>query len=75
MKQNLIRLAFIILNVIAIILLSVLLTSNTDDTRDYKYESYCDSIYDANPNYYFDVLVETDSFQNYIDKHGEWWNK
>lgn len=44
-----------------------------NDTRDYKYEHYCDSIYEVDPDYYFDVLVETDEFQNYIDKHGEWW--
>lgn len=46
---------------------------SNDTTRDYKYEHYCDSIYEANPDYYFDVLVETDEFQNYIDEHGEWW--
>lgn len=45
-----------------------------DTTRDYKYEHYCDSIYNVNPDYYHDVLVETDSFQNYIEEHGEWWN-
>lgn len=50
----------------------VITTSNT--TRDYQYEHYCDSIYDTNPDYYHDVLVETDSFQNYIEEHGEWWN-
>lgn len=44
-----------------------------NDTRDYKYEHYCDSIYEVNPDYYLDVLVETDEFQNYIDEHGEWW--
>lgn len=45
-----------------------------DSSRDYQYEHYCDSIYKVNPDYYHDVLVETDSFQNYIDEHGEWWN-
>lgn len=44
-----------------------------NDTRDYAFEHYCDSIYEVNPDYYLDVLVETDEFQNYIDKHGEWW--
>lgn len=47
-------------------------TIKNNSTRDYKYEHYCDSIYEVNPNYYLDVLVETDEFQNYIDKYGEW---
>lgn len=48
-------------------------TIKNNSTRDYNYEHYCDSIYENNPDYYFDVLVETDEFQNYIDKHKEWW--
>lgn len=44
-----------------------------NDTRDYKYEHYCDFIYEVNPDYYLDVLVETDEFQNYLEEHGEWW--
>lgn len=48
-------------------------TIKNNSTRDYKYEHYCDSIYEVDPDYYLDVLVETDEFQNYIDKHGEWW--
>ena len=44
-----------------------------NDTRDYDYEHYCDSIYEVNPDYYLDVLVETDEYQDYIEKHGEWW--
>ena len=48
-------------------------TIKNNSTRDYKFEHYCDSIYEVNPDYYFDVLIETDEFQNYIDEHGEWW--
>lgn len=48
-------------------------TIKNNSTRNYKFEHYCDSIYEVNPDYYFDVLVETDEFQNYIDEHGEWW--
>ena len=48
-------------------------TIKNNSTRDYKFEHYCDSIYEVNPDYYLDVLVETDEFQNYIDEHGEWW--
>lgn len=44
-----------------------------NNTRDYNYEHYCDSIYEVNPDYYLDVLVESDKFQSYIDEHGEWW--
>lgn len=42
-----------------------------NNTRDYAYEHYCDSIYETNPDYYLDVLVETDEFQSYLDEHGE----
>lgn len=40
--------------------------------RDLEFEAYCDSIYVADPDYYFDVLVETDEYQQYIEIHGEW---
>ena len=41
--------------------------------RDYAYESYCDSIWKADPDYYLDVLVESDEYQNYIEQNGEWF--
>ena len=41
--------------------------------RDYAYEAYCDSIWEANPNYYLDVLVEGDEYCTYIEEHGLWW--
>lgn len=44
-----------------------------NNTRNYDYEHYCDSIYEVNPDYYLDVLIETDKFQSYINEHGEWW--
>lgn len=43
------------------------------NTRDYSYEAYCDSIWEANPDYYLDVLCETDEYCTYIEEHGEWW--
>lgn len=43
-------------------------------TRNYAYEAYCDSIYEADPDYYMDVLCETDEYCSYVEKHGEWWN-
>ena len=47
--------------------------TKNNSTRDYKFEHYCDSIYEVNPDYYLDVLIKTDKFQDYIDKHGKWW--
>lgn len=47
---------------------------SNDMTRDINYEHYCDSIWITNPDYYLDVLVETDEFQDYIEKHGQWWD-
>lgn len=44
-----------------------------ENTRDYIYEHYCDSIYKANPDYYLDALIETDKFQSYLNEHGKWW--
>lgn len=41
--------------------------------RDYEFEHYCDSIWDADPDYYMDVLVETDEYQEYIEVNGQWW--
>ena len=49
-------------------------TIKNNSTRDYKFEHYCDSIYEVNPDYYLDVLIETDEFQSYIEKHGQWWD-
>ena len=46
-----------------------------NNTRDYAYEHYCDSIYATNPDYYLDVLVETDKFQSYLNEHGKWWTE
>ena len=34
--------------------------------RDYAYEAYCDSIWEADPDYYLDVLCETDEYCTYI---------
>lgn len=48
--------------------------SSLDTTRNINYEHYCDSIWITNPDYYLDVLVETDEFQSYIEKHGQWWD-
>ena len=48
-------------------------TVRNNNTRDYNFEHYCDSIYKVDKDYYYDVLMESDSFQLYIDKHGEWW--
>lgn len=41
--------------------------------RNYAYEAYCDSIWNADSDYYMDVLVESDEYQCYIEEHGQWW--
>lgn len=41
--------------------------------RDYAYEAYCDSIWEADSNYYLDVLEEDDEYCTYIEEHGQWW--
>lgn len=43
------------------------------ETRNIAYENYCDSIWDADPDYYLDVLVESDEYQTYIEANGLWW--
>lgn len=48
-------------------------TKVANTTRDYAYEAYCDSIYDADPDFYLDVLCETDEYCTYIEENGEWW--
>lgn len=45
-----------------------------DYNRNYQFEQYCDSIWNNNPEYYQNVLVETDYYQQYINKCGEWWD-
>lgn len=48
-------------------------TKVADDSRDTIFEAYCDSVYIVNPDYYLDVLCETDEYCNYIEEHGVWW--
>lgn len=48
--------------------------SQYNDNRNYQFEQYCDSIWDNDPEYYQNVLVETDYYQYYIDEFGEWWD-
>lgn len=63
-------LSFITLGTISCIKVS----ANKAEPRDVKYESYCDSIWYVDRDYYLDVIVETEEYQDYISKHGEWWN-
>ena len=46
---------------------------SSNSTRDYVYEAYCDSIWENNPDYYLDCLVESNEYQQYIEQHGYWW--
>lgn len=43
------------------------------DTRDLAYESYCDSIWKADPEYYMDVLMESDEYCSYVEENGKWF--
>lgn len=47
--------------------------STKESERDLVYEAYCDSIWEANPDYYLDVIMEQDEYCNYIEEHGKWW--
>lgn len=42
--------------------------------RDYQFEAYCDSVYEVDPDYYFDVITESNEYQNYIANNGKWWD-
>lgn len=44
-----------------------------NESRNYDYEWYCDSIFHYDEDYYLDVLIETKEYNDYIDKHGQWW--
>lgn len=68
----------IILTIVALVAIATIgckPTTVARDGRDFAYEAYCDSIYEANPEYYMDVLSETDEYQDYIMLHGEWWEE
>lgn len=49
-------------------------STEVSTTRDMAYEAYCDSIWQADPDYYLDVLVEGDEYQEYITINGQWWD-
>lgn len=60
----------------ALVLVSLIFTSKPAKAeRDYQYEEYCDSIFFNDKDYYYNVLVETDEYQNYMETHGQWWEE
>ena len=64
----------LILTALAILGIAFARCSSTKvDNPDYAYEAYCDSIWENNPDYYLDVIVESDEYQNYIEQNGEWF--
>ena len=65
---------FFITIIVAMVAMGCKPTKVADNTRDFAYEAYCDSIWEAEPDYYFDVLEESDEYCAYIEKHGQWWN-
>lgn len=73
LKASALALAYIVLPIVLIVLMYI--QSNTicaqthqQDKYD-EYKEYCDSIYEHNPDYYLDVLVESDEYQEYINEH------
>lgn len=73
MKESTIGMLFIAITLLLAGML-VYRTEASASTRDYSYEAYCDSIWESNPDYYLDVLMETDEYQNYIETNGKWWD-
>lgn len=49
--------------------------ASTENTRNLEYEAYCDSVFNADPDYYLDVLCTTDEYQDYIEANGKWWEE
>ena len=58
---------------VIVLLLNSNCRGNDVPPRDYAFEAYCDSIFYNNREYYEDVLVETDEYQEYLETHGQWW--
>lgn len=65
------KITLFIAMVVAIVAMGCVPTK-VDNTRDYAYEAYCDSIYEVDPDYYLDVLSESNEYCSYIEKHGKW---
>lgn len=74
-KFTFIAITAMVIAVIAGVLSTKVTAATQQDARNYAYEAYCDSIYEADPDYYLDVLTETDEYQEYLEIHGEWWTK
>lgn len=58
-----------------LILLTFIFPRPVKAERNLEYETYCDSIWDNNLDYYCDVLVTTDEYQDYIEQNGKWWEE
>lgn len=67
------KITLFIVAVVAIVAMGSCSTKEST-TRNLAYEAYCDSIWQADPDYYLDVLIEGDEFQCYIEEHGQWWD-
>lgn len=61
--------------IVAAIVAMGFLPTKVANTRDYAYEAYCDSLWESNPDYYMDVLAESDEYCVYIAEHGKWWGE
>lgn len=65
---------FLFIAAVAVIVAMGSCSTKESTPRDYAYEAYCDSIYETDPDYYLDILCETDEYCSYVEEHGEWWN-
>lgn len=72
MKKNIL---FIAIAVAAVAMGSCSCQKSNTTNRDYAYEAYCDSIWEADKDYYMDVLCETDEYCTYLEEHGSWWGE
>lgn len=71
--EKILKILIVIIAIAAIAGMGCKPTKVADDTRNYAYEAYCDSIYEADPDFYLDVLCETNEYCSYVEEHGEWW--
>lgn len=75
-RKNINIIARVGLLITAVILVSLIfIPKSAKAERNYQYEAYCDSIYFNDRDYYYDVLVSTNEYQNYMETHGQWWEE
>jgi hypothetical protein len=60
--------------IVAVVAIATMGSCSTQvSNRDYAFEAYCDSVWETDPDYYMDVLCETDEYCTYVETVGAWW--